>query len=177
MQVVEKKNLKSYCKKIFEENGFSLSGGSKDRFQRDFGEFTLYTILHRNIEIVFTFVYKGQGPLEESKDKYFHLNGNYGAVELIFNNLDRIIDRFKATDTYVENYFFLVFLQEENHAIFTRYFFRKSAKIQTQDYFSTKVGFVDLEPRDEEDDEDSNEEEEEAMGINIPISDVDNSGS
>lgn len=174
MQVVEKKNLKSYCKKIFEENGFSLSGGSKDKFQRDFGEFTLHTRLHRNIEIVFAFDYKDQGRIEEYK--YFHLNGNYGAVELIFNNLDRIIDRFKTIDTDVENYFFLVFLQEENHAIFTRYFFRKSAKIQTQDYFSTKVGFVDLEPRDEEDDEDSNEEEE-AMGINIPISDVDNSGS
>jgi len=171
MQVIQKKNLKSYCKKIFEENGFYLSSGSKVIFEKDFGEFIVYTRLHMNIEI--SIGYENKNNASDYLNKSFHLNGNYGAVELIFNNLDRIIERFKAIDTLEENYFFLIFLQEENHAIFTRYFLKRNNKIHTQDYFSTKVGFVDLEPKDEQYD-DEHEEDDNVVTMNIPTSNTDN---
>lgn len=149
MQVIEKKNLKNYCKTIFEEHGFCLQDKFKSEFSKDYGEFIVYTTLHRNIEIIFSIDYKDNNKHFNHRVKCFHLNGNYGAVELVFNNLDRIIERLKTVDIGSEYYFFLIFLQEENHAIFTRYFLKRNAKIYTQDYFSTKVGFVDLEPKAE----------------------------
>ena len=172
MQVIEKKNFKNYCKTIFEENGFHLSKGSKVKFEKDFGEFIIYTILHMNIEIVIE--YENKNKSDDYLFKNFHLNGNYGAVELIFKNLDRIIERFKTSNGDVENYFFLIFLQEENHAIFTRYFFKRNNKIHTQDYFSTKVGFVDLEPKEEDDFE--YDQNDNVVSMNIHSSNVDSTG-
>lgn len=132
-------------------------------------------LLHtnRNIEIIFSIVYKDYS---NYCNKCFHLNGNYGAVELIFNNLDRIIERLKTVNIGSEYYFFLIFLQEENHAIFTRYFLKRNAKIHTQDYFSTKVGFVDLEPKAE----DNNEHKEDDVSLveaTYSISGTDSSGT
>lgn len=174
MQVIEKKNLKNYCKTIFEENGFHLSKGSKVKFEKDFGEFIVYARLHMNIEIVIEYEHKIKS--DGYLFKNFHLNGNYGAVELIFKNLDRIIERFKISNGDVENYFFLIFLQEENHAIFTRYFFKRNNKIHTQDYFSTKVGFVDLEPK-EEGNIKYEEDDVSLLEATYSISDTDSSGT
>lgn len=154
MQTIKKENLKNYCRNIFEENGFHLIKGSKDRFEKQYKGFTVETFLNRNIEIVFIF---NDDSLRRSM--YFHLNGKYGSVELLFNNLDRIVEKLK-TDFIHPYYLFLIFLEEENHAIFPAYFSNRGTKVCMEDYFSTKIGFV--ESKTDEDDSQESEESEES---------------
>jgi hypothetical protein len=151
--MVDKKD-KNYCALILEEHGFAEHG---KLFRKIVKDRYIYAKFHRNITVTFTLSDKDYETKTDYKDPCikFHFNDRIELFPLVMKKFDEVHDRLillsemKIDWSNHQSYQCFVYLEDENHAIFSRYFLKRNAKIHTQDYFSTKVGFVDLEPKEE----------------------------
>lgn len=143
--MVDKKD-KNYCALILEENGFAEYG---KLFRKIVKDRYIYAKFYRNITVTFTLSDKNYETKTDYKDPYvkFHFNDRIELFPLVMKKFDEIYDRLvllsQIKDVWKnhQSYQCFVYLEDENHAIFSRYYETRFAVFKS--FFSTEKGFVD----------------------------------
>lgn len=144
--MVDKKD-KNYCALILEENGFAEHNKF---FRKKVKDKYIYAKIHRNITVTFILSDIDYGTKRDYNDPYikFHFNDRIELFPLVMKRFDDISERLflRLKDKNCWNnhqaYQCFVYLEDDNHAIFSG-FFDTGRLYVYKSFFSTEKGFVD----------------------------------